>query len=319
MDQKTTVSLSELNMEEMSNLFGVNDRHLAILEKNYKVNCLVRGNLLTISSESDNAVNECKRVVQAAIGLIKNNQQLSERDFFYIIRLVSSNQEKRLETLTSTPVARNFSGKLIYPKTWGQKIFIDAISRNDITFAIGPAGTGKTYLAVVYAVACLKNQEFKKIILTRPAVEAGENLGFLPGDLKEKVDPYLRPLYDALHDMLGVEQTEKMLEKGQIEIAPLAYMRGRTLDNAFVILDEAQNTLPSQMKMFLTRMGFRSKIIVTGDITQIDLRKDQRSGLIQAVSLLKSIDEIAFVEMTTADVVRHPLVAKILEKYEAKE
>lgn len=319
MDQKTTVSLSELNMEEMSNLFGVNDRHLAILEKNYKVNCLVRGNLLTISSESDNAVNECKRVVRAAIGLIKNNQQLSERDFFYIIRLVSSNQEKRLETLTSTPVARNFSGKLIYPKTWGQKIFIDAISRNDITFAIGPAGTGKTYLAVVYAVACLKNQEFKKIILTRPAVEAGENLGFLPGDLKEKVDPYLRPLYDALHDMLGVEQTEKMLEKGQIEIAPLAYMRGRTLDNAFVILDEAQNTLPSQMKMFLTRMGFRSKIIVTGDITQIDLRKDQRSGLIQAVSLLKSIDEIAFVEMTTADVVRHPLVAKILEKYEAKE
>jgi phosphate starvation-inducible protein PhoH and related proteins len=319
LDQKTTVSLSELNMEEMSNLFGVNDRHLAILEKNYQVNCLVRGSLLTISGESDSSVHECKRVVLAAIGLIKNNQQLSERDFFYIIRLVSSNQEKRLETLTSSPVARNFSGKLIYPKTWGQKIFIDAISRNDITFAIGPAGTGKTYLAVVYAVACLKNQEFKKIILTRPAVEAGENLGFLPGDLKEKVDPYLRPLYDALHDMLGVEQTEKMLEKGQIEIAPLAYMRGRTLDNAFVILDEAQNTLPSQMKMFLTRMGFRSKIIVTGDITQIDLRKDQRSGLIQAVNLLKSIDEIAFVEMTTADVVRHPLVAKILEKYEAKE
>jgi phosphate starvation-inducible protein PhoH and related proteins len=319
LDQKTTVSLSELNMEEMSNLFGVNDRHLAILEKNYQVNCLVRGSLLTISGESDSSVHECKRVVLAAIGLIKNNQQLSERDFFYIIRLVSSNQEKRLETLTSSPVARNFSGKLIYPKTWGQKIFIEAISRNDITFAIGPAGTGKTYLAVVYAVACLKNQEFKKIILTRPAVEAGENLGFLPGDLKEKVDPYLRPLYDALHDMLGVEQTEKMLEKGQIEIAPLAYMRGRTLDNAFVILDEAQNTLPSQMKMFLTRMGFRSKIIVTGDITQIDLRKDQRSGLIQAVNLLKSIDEIAFVEMTTADVVRHPLVAKILEKYEAKE
>jgi phosphate starvation-inducible protein PhoH and related proteins len=319
LDQKTTVSLSELNIEEMSNLFGVNDRHLAILEKNYQVNCLVRGSLLTISGESDSSVHECKRVVLAAIGLIKNNQQLSERDFFYIIRLVSSNQEKRLETLTSSPVARNFSGKLIYPKTWGQKIFIDAISRNDITFAIGPAGTGKTYLAVVYAVACLKNQEFKKIILTRPAVEAGENLGFLPGDLKEKVDPYLRPLYDALHDMLGVEQTEKMLEKGQIEIAPLAYMRGRTLDNAFVILDEAQNTLPSQMKMFLTRMGFRSKIIVTGDITQIDLRKDQRSGLIQAVNLLKSIDEIAFVEMTTADVVRHPLVAKILEKYDAKE
>jgi phosphate starvation-inducible protein PhoH and related proteins len=319
LNHKTTVSLSELNMEETSNLFGVNDRHLAILEKNYGINCLVRGSQLSISGEHEDKIEQCKRVVLAAIGLIKDNQQLSERDFFYIIRLVSSNQEKRLEALTSTPVARNFSGKLIYPKTWGQKIFIDAISRNDITFAIGPAGTGKTYLAVVYAVACLKNQEFKKIILTRPAVEAGENLGFLPGDLKEKVDPYLRPLYDALHDMLGVEQTEKMLEKGQIEIAPLAYMRGRTLDNAFVILDEAQNTLPSQMKMFLTRMGFKSKIVVTGDITQIDLRKDQRSGLIQAVNLLKSIEEIAFVEMTTADVVRHPLVAKILEKYEAKE
>jgi phosphate starvation-inducible protein PhoH and related proteins len=319
LDYKETVSLLELNMEETSNLFGVNDRHLAILEKNYKVNCLVRGSQLTISGENALQVDECKRTVISAIRLIKNNQQLSERDFYYIIRLVAQNQEKRLEALTSAPVARNFAGKLIYPKTWGQKIFVDAISRNDITFAIGPAGTGKTYLAVVYAVACLKNQEFKKIILTRPAVEAGENLGFLPGDLKEKVDPYLRPLYDALHDMLGVEQTTKMLEKGQIEIAPLAYMRGRTLDNAFVILDEAQNTLPSQMKMFLTRMGFKSKIIVTGDITQIDLRRDQHSGLIQAVSLLRSIDEIAFVEMTIADVVRHPLVAKILEKYEAKE
>jgi phosphate starvation-inducible protein PhoH and related proteins len=318
LDHKATVSLNELNMEDISNLFGVNDRHLTILEKNYGINCLVRANQLTVSGEYENKVDECRRAVLAAINLIKSNQQLSERDFYYIIRLVAQNQEKRLDSLTSSPVARNFAGKLIYPKTWGQKIFLDAVSRNDITFAIGPAGTGKTYLAVVYAVACLKNQEYKKIILTRPAVEAGENLGFLPGDLKEKVDPYLRPLYDALHDMLGVEQTTKMLEKGQIEIAPLAYMRGRTLDNAFVILDEAQNTLPSQMKMFLTRMGFKSKIIVTGDITQIDLRRDQQSGLIQAVGLLKSIEEIAFVEMTTADVVRHPLVAKILEKYEAK-
>ena len=319
MDHNTAISLNELSMEELSNLFGVNDHHLAILEKNYNVNCLIRSSQLLISGSEASLVDECKRAVLAAIRLIKENQQLSERDFYYIIRLVAAKQEKRLEALTSSPIARNFAGKLIYPKTWGQKIFIDAISRNDITFAIGPAGTGKTYLAVVYAVACLKNQEFKKIILTRPAVEAGENLGFLPGDLKEKVDPYLRPLYDALHDMLGVEQTTKMLEKGQIEIAPLAYMRGRTLDNAFVILDEAQNTLPSQMKMFLTRMGFKSKIIVTGDVTQIDLRRDQKSGLIQAVNLLKSIDEIAFIEMTTADVVRHPLVAKILEKYEAKE
>jgi phosphate starvation-inducible protein PhoH and related proteins len=313
------IALNELSVDELSNLFGVNDRHLAILEKNYLVSILIRNSQMMISGSDESNIDGCKRAVISAIRLIKSNQQLSERDYYYIIRLVALNQEKRLETLTSSPIARNFAGKLIYPKTWGQKIFIDAISRNDITFAIGPAGTGKTYLAVVYAVACLKNQEFKKIILTRPAVEAGENLGFLPGDLKEKVDPYLRPLYDALHDMLGVEQTAKMLEKGQIEIAPLAYMRGRTLDNAFVILDEAQNTLPSQMKMFLTRMGFKSKIIVTGDITQIDLRRDQKSGLIQAVSLLKSIEEIAFVEMTVADVVRHPLVARILEKYESKE
>jgi phosphate starvation-inducible protein PhoH and related proteins len=319
LELKTMIALNELSVDELSNLFGVNDRHLAILEKNYLVSILIRNSQMMISGSDESNIDGCKRAVISAIRLIKSNQQLSERDYYYIIRLVALNQEKRLETLTSSPIARNFAGKLIYPKTWGQKIFIDAISRNDITFAIGPAGTGKTYLAVVYAVACLKNQEFKKIILTRPAVEAGENLGFLPGDLKEKVDPYLRPLYDALHDMLGVEQTAKMLEKGQIEIAPLAYMRGRTLDNAFVILDEAQNTLPSQMKMFLTRMGFKSKIIVTGDITQIDLRRDQKSGLIQAVSLLKSIEEIAFVEMTVADVVRHPLVARILEKYESKE
>lgn len=319
MELKTTIALNELSVDELSNLFGVNDRHLAILEKNYLVSILIRNSQMMISGSDESNIDGCKRAVISAMRLIKSNQQLSERDFYYIIRLVALNQEKRLEALTSSPIARNFAGKLIYPKTWGQKIFIDAISRNDITFAIGPAGTGKTYLAVVYAVACLKNQEFKKIILTRPAVEAGENLGFLPGDLKEKVDPYLRPLYDALHDMLGAEQTAKMLEKGQIEIAPLAYMRGRTLDNAFVILDEAQNTLPSQMKMFLTRMGFKSKIIVTGDITQIDLRRDQKSGLIQAVSLLKSIEEIAFVEMTVADVVRHPLVARILEKYESKE
>jgi phosphate starvation-inducible PhoH-like protein len=313
------IELEQLTMDDIANLLGVNDRHLSMIQKQYHTDCVIRGNHLVIRADQSKDLDECRRALLSAIGLIRNGQQLSERDFYYIFRLVSLNQEKRLEALTSSPIARNFSGKLIYPKTWGQKIFVDSISRYDITFAIGPAGTGKTYLAVVYAVACLKNQEYKKIILTRPAVEAGENLGFLPGDLKEKVDPYLRPLYDALHDMLGAEQTSKMLEKGQIEIAPLAYMRGRTLDNAFVILDEAQNTLPSQMKMFLTRMGFKSKIIVTGDITQIDLRKDQSSGLIQAIKLLKSIDEIAFVEMTVADVVRHPLVAKILEKYETKE
>ena len=208
---------------------------------------------------------------------------------------------------------------MIYPKTLGQKEYYQALMKNDVVFGIGPAGTGKTYLAVVFAIRALKNNEVKKIILTRPAVEAGENLGFLPGDLKEKVDPYLRPLYDALYDMLGVEQTERLIEKGIVEIAPLAYMRGRTLEDAYVILDEAQNTTDAQMKMFLTRLGLQSKMIITGDVTQIDLPRGVMSGLHRAMSILKGVKGIRFVYMSALDVVRHPVVQRIIERYDENE
>lgn len=208
------------------------------------------------------------------------------------------------------------SGKLIYPKTLGQKEYYYALKNNDVVFGIGPAGTGKTYLAVIFAVQALKNNEVQKIVLTRPAVEAGENLGFLPGDLKEKVDPYLRPLYDALYDMLGQEQTERLIDKGTIEIAPLAYMRGRTLEDAYVILDEAQNTTDAQMKMFLTRLGFNSKMIITGDITQIDLPRGTMSGLRRALHILKNVSGIRFIYLSALDVVRHPVVQRIIERYE---
>ena len=207
---------------------------------------------------------------------------------------------------------------MIYPKTIGQKEYYFALKNNDVVFGIGPAGTGKTYLAVVFAVDALKNNIVKKIILTRPAVEAGENLGFLPGDLKEKVDPYLRPLYDALHDMLGVEQTERYIEKGVIEIAPLAYMRGRTLEDAYVILDEAQNTTDNQMKMFLTRLGFNSKMIITGDITQIDLPRGMESGLVKALKILNGVKGVSFIHLSAMDVVRHPVVQRIIERYDGK-
>jgi len=314
---KNTFELQPASIEDLSTLFGDYDSHLTQIQTAFDTSISARGTTVFVSG-GDEVVQQVQRVLQSALELIEAQKQLTPTDINYIISLVKENKENRLEALTRSKVGRAASGKLIFPKTWGQKKFVDAMRTHDMTFAIGPAGTGKTYLAVVFAVNALKNQEVARIILTRPAVEAGENLGFLPGDLKEKVDPYLRPLYDALYDMLTVETTEKMMEKGLIEIAPLAYMRGRTLDDAFVILDEAQNTLPSQMKMFLTRMGSRSKVVVTGDITQIDLRKDQPSGLIQASEYLREIKEIAFVTLSGEDVVRHPLVQKILEVYEKK-
>lgn len=234
----------------------------------------------------------------------------------YTLKLSQTNELQIIDQLYQIKIARTMSGKLIYPKTLGQKEYYNALKKNDVVFAIGPAGTGKTYLAVIFAVAALKNNEVQKIVLTRPAVEAGENLGFLPGDLKEKVDPYLRPIYDALYFTLGQVQTERLLEKGIIEIAPLAYMRGRTLDDAIIILDEAQNTTPMQMKMFLTRMGFDSKMIITGDMTQIDLPSSKGSGFIDALNRLQGIDEIGFVHLHNSDVVRHPLVKKILTQYD---
>ena len=291
---KEIVKLEAYNIEQLVNLSGVKDENLEVLEDHFQVEISLRGDEMSIVG-SQQQIEKTKKVIYSLLKLIVSGVSISRRDI---------------------KIARTYNGKLIYPKTLGQKSYYYALKNNDVVFGIGPAGTGKTYLAVVFAVAALKNNEVKKIILTRPAVEAGENLGFLPGDLKEKVDPYLRPLYDALYDMLGVEQTEKLMEKGVIEIAPLAYMRGRTLEDAYVILDEAQNTTDNQMKMFLTRLGFRSKMIVTGDISQIDLPRNTTSGLIRALDILEGVKGISFIHLSAMDVVRHPVVQRIIERYD---
>jgi phosphate starvation-inducible PhoH-like protein len=254
--------------------------------------------------------------MKSLLVLIRKGITISERDVLYGIEMAKRLKLDEFEALYVDEISKDARGKSIRVKTLGQRHYISSIRNKDLVFGIGPAGTGKTYLAVVMAVSALKNNSVKKIILTRPAVEAGESLGFLPGDLKEKVDPYLRPLYDALHDVLGTEHTQRLIERGTIEIAPLAYMRGRTLDDAFVILDEAQNTTPAQMKMFLTRLGFGSKMVITGDITQVDLPKGVKSGLAAAKETLSSVSGIAFNELQQSDVVRHPLVAKIIEAYD---
>ena len=251
--------------------------------------------------------------------LAEQNKVISEQDVIYASRLLAKEQNIDFTSMSSEIIGRTMSGKAIVPKTLGQYAFAKAMDSAAVVFAIGPAGTGKTFLAVTKAVSALKKGDVKRIVLTRPAVEAGESLGFLPGDLKEKVDPYLTPLYDALHNMLGNEQTEKLIEKGTIEIAPLAYMRGRTLDDAYVILDEAQNTTASQMKMFLTRLGFGSSMIITGDVTQIDLNHNQTSGLIEATRILEGLSEIKIMELSADDVVRHPIVQKIIERYSKED
>ena len=256
---KEIVKLEAYNIEQLVNLSGVKDENLEVLEDHFQVEISLRGDEMSIVG-SQQQIEKTKKVIYSLLKLIVSGVSISRRDVIYAQKLVEKDKLDQLSELYHIKIARTYNGKLIYPKTLGQKSYYYALKNNDVVFGIGPAGTGKTYLAVVFAVAALKNNEVKKIILTRPAVEAGENLGFLPGDLKEKVDPYLRPLYDALYDMLGVEQTEKLMEKGVIEIAPLAYMRGRTLEDAYVILDEAQNTTDNQMKMFLTRLGFRSKM-----------------------------------------------------------
>ena len=277
---KEIVKLEAYNIEQLVNLSGVKDENLEVLEDHFQVEISLRGDEMSIVG-SQQQIEKTKKVIYSLLKLIVSGVSISRRDVIYAQKLVEKDKLDQLSELYHIKIARTYNGKLIYPKTLGQKSYYYALKNNDVVFGIGPAGTGKTYLAVVFAVAALKNNEVKKIILTRPAVEAGENLGFLPGDLKEKVDPYLRPLYDALYDMLGVEQTEKLMEKGVIEIAPLAYMRGRTLEDAYVILDEAQNTTDNQMKMFLTRLGFRSKMIVTGDISQIDLPRNTTSSCIR--------------------------------------
>ena len=312
------IKLEEFSISQLNNISGNHDENLKLIEDTFGISITLRGDELFLTGDNATNFDKAKKVIQTLIELVSKKITISRRDVVYALKLVEQDNLKHINELYNIRITKTASGKMIYPKTLGQKDYYFALKNNDVVFGIGPAGTGKTYLAVVFAVDALKNNVVKKIVLTRPAVEAGENLGFLPGDLKEKVDPYLRPLYDALHDMLGVEQTERLIEKGVIEIAPLAYMRGRTLEDAYVILDEAQNTTDNQMKMFLTRLGFNSKMIITGDVTQIDLPRGVESGLIKALRILKGVKGISFVELTALDVVRHPVVQRIIERYEGK-
>jgi len=303
------------NVEKVS-LCGLNDEYLKMIENHFQIKFINRSEELVVLDTDIELAKRVEEVIHTILKIIRSGYHVTNKDIVQILNLEKNNELYIFDKLQESLVGRTLEGKSIYPKSIGQLNYINAIKHNDIVFGIGPAGTGKTYLAVIYAVWQLKTHKIKKIILTRPAVEAGENLGFLPGDLKEKIDPYLRPLYDALYEMLGKENVEKYIEKGIIEIAPLAYMRGRTLEDALIILDEAQNTTTMQMKMFLTRLGFNSKMIITGDITQIDLRNNIRSGLEQVKNILKDIDEIKFITMTSSDVCRHPLVQKIIDAYE---
>ncbi|MEE0442250.1 MAG: PhoH family protein [Thomasclavelia sp.] len=312
------VKLEEYSVAQLNNICGNHDENFKMIEDALKVEISLRGDELSLTGKDSENFEEAKKVIFALLKLVSKGINISRRDVIYALKLVKEDKLNRIDELYNVKITKTASGKMIYPKTLGQKEYYYALKNNDVVFGIGPAGTGKTYLAVVFAVDALKNNLVKKIVLTRPAVEAGENLGFLPGDLKEKVDPYLRPLYDALHDMLGVEQTERLIEKGVIEIAPLAYMRGRTLEDAYVILDEAQNTTDNQMKMFLTRLGFNSKMIITGDVTQIDLPRGVESGLVRAMDILNNVKGISFIHLTAMDVVRHPVVQRIIERYEGK-
>ncbi|MBO1003489.1 PhoH family protein [Pseudogracilibacillus auburnensis] len=312
-DNLKQIDLQLTDSNEARELFGNNDNFLKRIEEQLNVSIITRGEKIQVSGSQVELV---QLILNSLLHVIQKGLILTERDVLYAVKLAKEGKIHQFETLFEDEITKNAHGKPIRVKTLGQKSYVQAIGRYDLVFGIGPAGTGKTYLAVVKAVHALKNGQAKRIILTRPAVEAGESLGFLPGDLKEKVDPYLRPLYDALNDVLGKEHAARLIEKEIIEIAPLAYMRGRTLDDAFVILDEAQNTTPEQMKMFLTRLGFGSKMIITGDITQIDLPKGVESGLQVANRLLTNINEIAFIYLDESDVVRHPLVQKIIHAYE---
>lgn len=319
MNDRYLISMEDCSMEDMMKLCGVNDVHIKVIRDEFSCEIVMRQNQFIII---DSEISQCKKieaVMHTIQDMLEHHIDVLERDVLYLCRLAKMDRIHEFQVKEQTPIGKTVNGKLIYPKTIGQRYLYQCMKHNDIVFASGVAGTGKTYLAVVYAVSLLKKGDISKLILTRPAVEAGENLGFLPGDLKEKVDPYLRPLYDALNDTLGSEQVEKLMEKEIIEIAPLAYMRGRTLDNAFIILDEAQNTTRSQMKMFLTRMGFHSRVVITGDISQIDLIRKSDSGLLHAKRLLQGMEGIAFAELTSLDVVRNPLVQKIIERYDEEE
>ena len=310
MEQRISIE----RLEQAINLFGSFDENIRLIESEFHVTVANREGELRVNGEPEDTVLACK-ALSALLTLSNRGEAINEQNVRYVIGLARSGQEEKIGELTQDVICISAKGRPIKPKTIGQKEYVDSISQNTVTIGVGPAGTGKTYLAVAAAVAAFRERKINRIILTRPAVEAGERLGFLPGDLQSKVDPYLRPLYDALFDMLGAETYQKYLERGNIEVAPLAYMRGRTLDDSFIILDEAQNTSCEQMKMFLTRMGFGSKMVITGDATQIDLPADKLSGLKQAVRVLKNVEGIGICELTDQDVVRHVMVQRIIKAY----
>ena len=305
-------------LEQAVNIFGSFDENIRLLEQEFHVTVVNRDGELRVEGEPEETMLACK-AIQALLTLSSRGEAIGEQNVRYVIGLVRSGKETQISELTGDVLCITAKGRPVKPKTIGQKEYIKSVLHNTVTIGVGPAGTGKTYLAVAAAVAAFRDKQVNRIILTRPAVEAGERLGFLPGDLQSKVDPYLRPLYDALIDMLGAETNQKYLERGNIEVAPLAYMRGRTLDDSFIILDEAQNTSREQMKMFLTRLGFGSKIVITGDVTQIDLPADKSSGLKEAMRVLRNVEGIGICQLTNADVVRHVMVQRIVEAYERYE
>ena len=310
MEQRISIE----RMEQAVNIFGSFDENIRLLEKEFNVTVTNRDGELRISGEAEDVMHAAK-AVQAMLTLSSRGEALGEQNVRYIIDMVRTGKEEQISELAGDVLCISAKGRPVKPKTLGQKEYIASVLKNTVTIGVGPAGTGKTYLAVAAAVQAFREKQVNRIILTRPAVEAGERLGFLPGDLQSKVDPYLRPLYDALFDMLGAETYQKYLERGNIEVAPLAYMRGRTLDDSFIILDEAQNTSREQMKMFLTRLGFGSKVVITGDITQIDLPGDKPSGLKEAMKVLKGVEGVSICQLGKADVVRHVMVQRIIEAY----
>ena len=314
MEQRISIE----RMEQAMNLFGSFDENVRLIEEEFKVTVLSREGELRVSGEPEDTMYACK-ALSALLTVSNRGEPVTEQNVRYVISLVRAGQEERISELTQDVLCISAKGRPVKPKTIGQKQYVESIVKNTVTIGVGPAGTGKTYLAVAAAVAAFRERKINRIILTRPAVEAGERLGFLPGDLQSKVDPYLRPLYDALFDMLGAETYQKYLERGNIEVAPLAYMRGRTLDDSFIILDEAQNTSCEQMKMFLTRMGFGSKMVITGDATQIDLPADKLSGLKQAVRVLRNVEGVGICELGEQDVVRHVMVQRIIRAYQDYE
>lgn len=311
----TQTTLEVDSIEHAMELFGDFDKNIRIVEEAFGVKIISRDNEIKVSG-SNEGVLKARTVLRRLINLVTEGDIITKQSVGYLVQLANENKIEKVNDFNADNVCITARGKQIKCKTHGQKKYIDTIRKNDVVFGIGPAGTGKTFLAVAMAVTAFKNKEVNRIVLTRPAVEAGEKLGFLPGDLQNKVDPYLRPLYDSLYEMMGFDAYQNYLEKGMIEVVPLAYMRGRTLDDSFIILDEAQNTTPEQMKMFLTRIGFGSKVVVTGDITQIDLPQDKKSGLKEVMKILKNIKGLDFVYLSDKDVVRHELVQKIILAYE---